>query len=561
MYLNKFDSIAIGLWVLFMGGLAACVGMCVAGLAYGRSHPFQATNEWVVLGGMTGCAVLLIYSVVTALIVRVNSCSLGRGLSLAARPLSPLFLVALFTILLYVSDEFNHWVISTSDAFWICLLPISIFVLWTILTIFCHLDNVESGSTIQGRSEWTKSLRGSFDDSLGLCLIQFLALRIPVLFLLTPHALFERGSDFGAYEQRARLGDQGLYPIIDYWVEYPPLFPWIASLARSISNALGGGYERFDVTLGACILLFDVGVLVLIYLIAMRIHSRSVAYQIATFYTLLFLPLYIARRHFEAIPMFFMLLGIYWAVSNRLRSAAAALGIGFTAKVFPAVLILVLLYQAGWRRASSVFTGFALPVLVVVLPFYFISREFLIASFRNMVERPAWESLWALIGGYSSYGWVHRYRLDPGTATEFLQGAVVPLEYMSLLTLGFLMALFMVFFVSRHSRSEQSIILISLTILSLFAIFLKGWSPQFAVWFVPLLLLAFPGSWGLCLSLLLTFISILEYPAYFVLWSEHDVALWIIVIARTVFFSMVAVVALMKLRSETNLERDVAYET
>jgi len=559
MYLNKSDSItAIGLWVLLMGVLSGCVGMCVSSLAYGRAHPFQATNEWVVLGVSTGCAVLLIYLVVSALIFRIRRCSLGLGLALASRPLYPLFLAIPFTVFLYASDEFNHWVISTRESFWIWLVPGSIFVLWTIITILWHLDAVDP--SLRSRSEWTKSLQGSFDNSLGLCLIQFLALRIPVLLLLTPHGLFERGTDFGAYEQRARLGDQGLYPIIDYWVEYPPLFPWIASLARSMSNVLGGGYERFDITLGACILLFDVGVLVLIYLISMRIHSRSVAYQIATFYTLLFLPLYIARRHFEAIPMFFMLLGIYWALSNRLRSAAAALGIGFTAKVFPALLILVLLNRAGWRRLLSVFTGFALPVLVVVLPFYVISREFLVASFRNMIERPAWESLWALIGGYSSYGWVHRYRLDPGTATEFSQGAVISLGYMSLLTLGFLIALALIFFVSRHSRSEQSIVLISLTILSLFAIFLKGWSPQFAVWFVPLLLLAFPGSRGLCLSLLLTFVSLLEYPAYFVLWSEHDVVLWIIVIARTVFFSVVAIVALMELRSETSPKRDVAYE-
>ena len=61
-------------------------------------------------------------------------------------------------------------------------------------------------------------------------------------------------------------------------------------------------------------------------------------------------------------------------------------------------------------------------------------------------------------------------------------------------------------------------------------------------------------------SLLLTFVSLLEYPAYFVLWSEHDVVLWIIVIARTVFFSVVAIVALMELRSETSPKRDVAYE-
>jgi hypothetical protein len=50
------------------------------------------------------------------------------------------------------------------------------------------------------------------------------ALRLPLLFV-TP------GVDYPFYLSLGRLSDLGFLPYRDYWLEYPPVFPWLAVLA------------------------------------------------------------------------------------------------------------------------------------------------------------------------------------------------------------------------------------------------------------------------------------------------------------------------------------------
>ena len=79
--------------------------------------------------------------------------------------------------------------------------------------------------------------------------------------------------------------------------------------------------------------------------------------------------------------------------------------------------------------------------------------------------------------------------------------------------------------------------------LTAFALYLRGWSPQFMVWLLPFALLAFPGGRGFLIATGLSGLALLEYPVYFVLWwYYHPWTLWIVVVLRTLAILSLGVV-------------------
>ena len=525
--------------LLVVPAVALADGLLLATWLQGRSLPWEAPLGWLTVAGLGAAGTLVAYAVISAAMSFFARMPVALAAAAGARPLLPLLLFWPLLLAIYVSDEFNHRIVQEVGPGWLWGLPVVAAVFWAVLAISAQIDRPARGP---GES-WNLTLwgGGTFQSSLGMAVLQFLALRLFLLLLVTPWGLFERGSDFGAFEQRARLGDGGLLPYLDYWLEYPPLFAWLAALARTLSGGEAGGYERFDVTLGLLLLVFETGVLIFTYLIAERVHSRETAYRVATFYTLLFFPLYIARRSFEALPLFFAMGGLYLVIRGRRHTAAAMLAFGFMAKVFPAIFMLVLLrsrrLRDGWREILT-FVGAG---LVVALPLLIAGPRFFIASYQNMLARPPWESLWALTGGYYSFGWVHRVRTVPETATEFAQGVPLPIAATALLTALLLLAYIYVSTRVPSLKGPLAMVRFAIVVLVIFAIYLKGWSPQFTVWFIPLILLAYPGPKGFLIATGFSVLAVIENPGYFVWWSDQPAALWAIVLGRTAALLWLAV--------------------
>jgi hypothetical protein len=515
-------------------------GMLLATWLHGRSVPWEAPLGWLATAGLGAVVTASAYVAVTVSISFFARMPVTGAAAAAARPVIPLLLFWPLLLAIYLSDDFNYRVANTTGPGWLWGLPVAAAVFWAVLAITARIDRPAGGSAT---FVWSQKLLngGPFHNSLGMAIVQFLSLRLTLLLLVTPWGLFERGSDFGAFEQRARLGDVGLLPYLDYWLEYPPLFPWLAALARTLAGGEAGGYERFDITLGLLLLVFETGVLVFTYLIAERIHGRDTAYRVATFYTLLFFPLFIARRSFEALPLFFAMGGLYLVIRDRRHTAAAMFALGFMAKVFPAVLLLVLLRSRRLRKSWRELSTFIAAALVVALPLLVAGPRFFLASYQNMLARPPWESLWALIGGYYSFGWVHRVRTVPETATEFAQGAPLPAAATALLAALLLLAYAYLFTRVPVLKSPLAMVRFAIVVLAIFAIYLKGWSPQFTLWFIPLILLAYPTPKGFLIATGFSLLAVIENPAYFVWWSDSPAALWAIVLSRTAAFLWLAV--------------------
>ena len=60
-----------------------------------------------------------------------------------------------------------------------------------------------------------------------LILILFITSRLMLLAALPPEAITTYG-DYEHYANLARLSEEGLFPFLDYWYEFPPLFPFLS---------------------------------------------------------------------------------------------------------------------------------------------------------------------------------------------------------------------------------------------------------------------------------------------------------------------------------------------
>ena len=115
---------------------------------------------------------------------------------------------------------------------------------------------------------------------LNFLLVLVAGFRLGALLLLRPGGFIYDFSDYTFYRLTAQFTNQGAYPVLDFWMEYPPLFPWLNSLLYRLSLLLPPAYDPrlwHYLLLGLVLLPFDLGILVLLHRIADRTWSRRVA--------------------------------------------------------------------------------------------------------------------------------------------------------------------------------------------------------------------------------------------------------------------------------------------
>jgi len=185
--------------------------------------------------------------------------------------------------------------------------------------------------------------------SLSLTALILLAVgfRLPAFFLMRYGGTAPDWSDFRYYHELASLAAQGYFPDIHYWVEYPPLFPWLAVGAYRLSLLMPNWtqpYFWFDLFLTIVLATADAGTIVVIDRLGDAVWGQGHGRRAATLYAALFLPVYAILGWFDSLPTFFLLLGLYFGLTDSslrasstaplIRTGVAA-GIGAMLKLFP----------------------------------------------------------------------------------------------------------------------------------------------------------------------------------------------------------------------------------
>jgi hypothetical protein len=398
---------------------------------------------------------------------------------------------------------------------------------------------------------------------------------------------FSRGK-FGYLEWLSQVTSlaaaRGIWNI---WTPYPQGTQALVVGLQALANGLGGlvssdvwtAYTFFR--LGFEVVFLVVPAILSVWLVAAagRAFGRSTMTVAALTLALSFGVIYYGAATVyvtDLLPVALTIAGVLAVLRGRLVLAGIAIGLGGALKLFPLFLLLPLLVLLPPRGALRACGTAVAVVALVFLPFAVLNTSMFVSPFNWQSSRPPWETWFAFVNWVtgaphdfpqsyfqdasvgSAYGWVYTGITPPASV---LQTPVPPgptrWESVTSLVLSVgALALVAVFAVRRRgSSSARSFVRWCLFAMCTVFLCSIGWSPQYELYLVPLILLAFDNPLvGAAAALALQALTFADYPlllpwAYFyggaAVWLE-----WGAVLARYVILGWLCT---WVLRSEVHL--------
>ncbi|MEW6717743.1 MAG: hypothetical protein AB1345_09595 [Chloroflexota bacterium] len=324
------------------------------------------------------------------------------------------------------------------------------------------------------------------------------------------------------------------FPFKEYWVEYPPILPLVLKAVFTLS---GGREHVFDVLFAFLMTLFQVGNLVLFNRIADRLWDKDEALPRMLVYGVILLGLAYGWRYAEPLVVFSLLLALWFTLRGEDGWAGLSLIAGTLLKWFPVVALIVVWRERTVKQALKLTTIVLLCVAVVWLGLYCLSPQMTLASLVSQFSKGSWETVWALIDGNFRTGVFSPVseRFDPANAFQTYGNPPVVSPWLTLLAFGNL-GLWL-FVKAKQRGAYQAVGFLGLT-LSLFFLWSPGWSPQWVLYLIPLILLVLPWPRAFLLTVLFVLVNLLEWPL--LLSRGLFGSLWLTILLRTLLFVLAA---------------------
>ncbi len=157
----------------------------------------------------------------------------------------------------------------------------------------------------------------------------FLLARL-VLFLALPLEGIVGYGDYWNFYNQASLG----WPYLDYWTEFPPIFP---TISRLIFLLVGGREHAYQYVLAFTLTAIQAVNVGLFVRLADHFQDPAARLRRAGGYAFLLVGLGYGWWYFDPLAVCMMLLSLVWALDQRDRLAGIALGLGAMIKWFPLV--------------------------------------------------------------------------------------------------------------------------------------------------------------------------------------------------------------------------------
>jgi hypothetical protein len=316
-----------------------------------------------------------------------------------------------------------------------------------------------------------------------LLIIVSLVTKLMVIFLTTSvfHSFIDY-FDIGTYFEHAVPLLNGQLPYVNYQIEYPvlSLVPIILAFipAALTQNALAFIFS-FQILMVVC----DIIIVLCIYFTGLKISSEKNAYYAGLIYATAFSTAYFVLTKSDAFPTSLLMGAILFTVYGMNTRGYISATLGFFTKLFPAIALpFMVLYNSKTtsikQELISAVKIFVLFCIVLLGPFVLINpeaiRSYLLATGGAL-------GIYANTATFALYSYLHDV-FHIGISSELVSGFMYILMGAALLFLVY---------VAWITKEKNPFSLLKLIVCAIFCLvlFTKFHSPQYIVWFTPLLVL------------------------------------------------------------------------
>lgn len=322
------------------------------------------------------------------------------------------------------------------------------------------------------------SLKGTslYEVKRNLALLIGISLVVKVALIIITTQIFHSFIDMfdiSIYLQYGVNVFSGQIPYVNFSVEYPQLV-FIPILIATTFAVIAQNAAIFILSFQGLMILCDLGSLVCVYLIALKLFDAKRAFYAGFLYATAFSSAYFVLTKYDAFPVFLLMLSLLLYITGKKTEGYISSVTGFFVKWFP--LFSAVYFVLHQRKEKIPISEFKIPVLfililgcIIALPLIFLNASGFFSTYTGHFGR-----------GAEAQSFI--YFLDYIAASVFHIPAIDTL-LISVMVL-FEIVLFYVYF----TRARNDYLVLSYFIffsIFIFVIFNKVLSPQYLLWISP----------------------------------------------------------------------------
>jgi hypothetical protein len=334
--------------------------------------------------------------------------------------------------------------------------------------------------------------------------------KIVVLFLTTSvFQSFVDLFDFEYYFEHGMMVVNGQVPYLDFPFDYPPL-ALVPILLAIIPVILTMNPYAFIFTFQALMVLCDIGTFLCIYFIGLKVCDEKKAFLAACIYSGAFSTAYFVLTKYDAFPTCLLMVAVLFTIYGMNMRGYLADTAGALAKIFPLIILpFITLYNARMtslkQEILQLLKIFIPLFLVAVLPILVLKPEIISQYFSASLIR---STAYVNTPTYVVYAIFHEI-LNIDISIALISNLMYALMGTILLVL-----VYFAFTLEKINRTT----LLKFMVLSIFSVvfFMKYHSPQYLVWFTPIVcLLIADRLYAVALFFFAQIITYVEFPLLF----------------------------------------------
>ncbi len=307
--------------------------------------------------------------------------------------------------------------------------------------------------------------------------------KLLVLFVTT--AVFHSFIDYfdiGTYFNHATPLLEGQVPYVNYQIEYP-ILTFVPIVLALIPAILTHNPDAFVFSFQLLMVLCDIVIVLCVYFIGLKIWSEKTAFLAGILYATAFSTAYFVLTKSDAFPTSLLMGALLFTIYGMNNRGYISATLGFFTKIFPVIALPFMVFYNSKKTSLKheiISAGkiFVLFCVVLLLPFVLINPQilqtYLFATGGSV-------GIYVNTVTYTLYAYLHDvFHLGISAAT------ISTLMYV---IMGVILILLL--YISYADLKQKSKTLLKLVLCAIFCLvfFTKFHSPQYIVWFTPLLAL------------------------------------------------------------------------